>query len=323
VSPPRITSSTNTNTNHQTDSTAKIEANNVELTNDTATPDHFEHLLDHPDHTKSASQSSIDTFTDSSELWKTIATQQKQIDLLIGKMDDQASKLSKLEGEVMLLKAETCIKEQVSKRLQMEVSRLQQYTRRYSVSISGIEKRRFEKQEDLKKDVEDIITEVDSAVTVEDVDKFHRNGRVKDGQQEIIIRFKSHAAKEAFYKARKTLPNNRRFVKIRPSLGPHQKKLLHDANDLLANMYSLVADHWRNHPEFVMADVHGNIQIKFKEKTVKNGSLFVKFESVEEMAKIIQNELTVDESDDLHHHFSEFADIDVDWRQIHGLSNDE
>ena len=81
--------------------------------------------------------------------------------------------------------------------------RLQQYTRRYSVVVSGIEKKRGEKFEDLKKEIEGLVEKVQSSTTMEDVDKFHRNGPNRDGEQEVIVRFKSHSAKEAFYRKRK------------------------------------------------------------------------------------------------------------------------
>ena len=68
-----------------------------------------------------------------------------------------------------------------------------------------------------------------------DVDKFHRNGRTfNEGKdQELLIRFKTHSAKEAFYRGRKTLPPARRGIKIRPSLSRKQQKLLKEAESLV------------------------------------------------------------------------------------------
>ena len=58
--------------------------------------------------------------------------------------------------------------------------RLQQYTRRYSVTIADIPKQHEEKPEDLRKIVEDLVTEVnnksDSTTTIADIDKLHQNG---------------------------------------------------------------------------------------------------------------------------------------------------
>ena len=38
---------------------------------------------------------------------------------------------------------------------------------------------------------------------MEDVDKLHRVGPPKQGKQDIIVRFKSHTAKENFFKRKK------------------------------------------------------------------------------------------------------------------------
>ena len=58
--------------------------------------------------------------------------------------------------------------------------------------------------EDEKMKVEEILKEAASSTTMADVDKLHRVGPPKYGKQDIIVRFKSHTAKEKFYIRKKT-----------------------------------------------------------------------------------------------------------------------
>ena len=191
-------------------------------------------------------------------------------------------KLKALDWQIKENTALIAIKDRVSEVMSQELSKLQQYTRRYSVSVAGVEKKRGEKGADLKKEVEKLINDVDSSTTMVDVDKFHRNGPLKEGKQDLIIRFKSHSAKEQFYKNRKSLGEESR-VKIRPSLSPRNKTLLHKAEDYLKE----IADYggMSNPPYFVLANIHGEIQVKFKEESKKG--LFVTFNSIKELSTVI------------------------------------
>ena len=131
-----------------------------------------------------------------------------------------------------------CVRDHIVEGLKGEIQRLQQYTGRYYVAVSGIEKKREEKPEELREIVLKLVSEVKSNTGEHDIDKFQRNGRVHDDKkQDIIIRFKSHAAKEAFYKARKSLPPTRNNTKIRPSLSPNQKTLLHEAQSVIEEFH--------------------------------------------------------------------------------------
>ena len=247
-------------------------------------------------------------------LWDKVLEQEKTISNMAKIIDDHTKyivstgkRVTELEWELTLLKAKSAVNENVAEGLQKEVARLQQYTRRYSVTIAGVKKPANEKPEDLKNIVEEIVNETDSPVAAEDIDKFHRNGPYKEGYQDIIIRMKSHSAKEALYKARKSLPDSKKYVKIRPSLGPFQKQLLHDANETVKYLQN---ENMLNPPDFVMADVHGNMQIKFKNKTTKQKSkksgMFVKFDSIKQLSNIIAQEQSVDYTDDLYNYDQEW-----------------
>ena len=204
----------------------------------------------------------------------------KQSDLinqLVTKVNQQSFELQR---HVSLIAIKDC----VFAGLQKELHRLQQYTRRYSVVVSGIEKKRGEKREDLLKEVEDLVGKVKSSSTMEDVDKFHRNGPNINGEQDVIIRFKSHSAKEDFYRNRKTSGGSTR---IRPSLSPHSKILLANARDLLKE-YEDKSEFMSNPPEFVLANIHGDIQVKFQ-KDVKKKGMFFSFDTTEELSCLIAN----------------------------------
>ena len=169
-------------------------------------------------------------------------------------------RLDLLEKETMQTRTMLHVKDVVIDRLRSEVTKLQQYTRRYSVVISGIEKKEKNESLDyLKAEIEKVVKDVDSGITMEDVDKFHRNGPYKDGNQEVIVRFKAHSNKEAFYRGRKTMKN--KAIKIRPSLTDNNKKLLNEAREYLDTFYNESSE-LSNPPHLVMANIHGQIQLK-------------------------------------------------------------
>ena len=134
----------------------------------------------------------------------------------------------------------------------------------------------------------DLIESCNSSTTLDDVDKFHRNGPVNDeNKQDVIIRFKSHYAKEQFYNNRKNIPTNKK-VKIQPSLSPERKKLLEAAREQVSAYEEenpSPEDTNRNLPHFVLADVHGNLLLKMRKRTPRG--LFLKFNSLLELHAIV------------------------------------
>ena len=223
-----------------------------------------------------------------------------QSDIINGLVLKVKMQEQELQRHVSLMSVKDCVFEA----LQKEVHRLQQYTRRYSVVVSGIEKKRGEKFEDLKKEIEGLVEKVQSSTTMEDVDKFHRNGPNRDGEQEVIVRFKSHSAKEAFYRKRKSDGIN---VKIRPSLSPNTKSLLNAAVEQLEeykNKHLMMS----NRPEFVFANIHGELQVKFQHDISKKRGMFAGFNSLQELACVIANAQNPDQDRLTHAAQAEFDD---------------
>ena len=79
-----------------------------------------------------------------------------------------------------------------------------------------------------------LIDECDSDVSMVDIDKFHWNGTRYGSDQEIIIRLKSHDAKEKFYKKRKSIKRvNDNIIKVQPALSSASKLLLKYAKETI------------------------------------------------------------------------------------------
>jgi hypothetical protein len=204
------------------------------------------------------------------------------------------SRVAKVEADQILLESRSVVKDAVISTLRQQVIHLQQYTRRYSVTISGIDRKYNEKPADLKQEVAEIIGETNSPINIDDVDKLHRNGPRRGKKQEVIVRFKSHSAKESFYRSRKSI--KRENIKVRPSLTQARKDLLHESQDVIRDMFPPETTSEKNPPEFVMADIHGNIQVKMSHKT-RNG-LFFTFNTIEELLQVIQRNQTIARDND-------------------------
>ncbi len=108
-------------------------------------------------------------------------------------------------------------------------------------------------------------------------------------KQDVILRFKSHAAKEAFYNNRKKIAGEN--VKIRPSLTDGTKQLMKATNEATKDYASL-----QNPPEFVLPDIHGNLLMKMKNRS--RLGLFVKFRNMETFRTNVLLAQHTDEIDD-------------------------
>ena len=251
---------------------------------------HYMKVRSSPDKVVGADETSTHS---NSDLWARLDEQEKQLTLLKEALAESENavlqrdetlknmdgRLNRLENRVSEMSTSGFMKDHVIKELQKQVVNLQQYTRRYSVSISGITKQRHEKREDLKKEIEKIIEKAGSDMS--DVDKFHRDGPVRGNDQQVILRFKTHSAKEAFFRARKQNDT----IKVRPSLTKANKDVLNEAVDFLEKTQEPF-HRLQNPPHFVMANMHGNIQVKMHKETTKG--LFFQFNTMEQFISIIE-----------------------------------
>ena len=95
------------------------------------------------------------------------------------------------------------------------------------------------------------------------------------------MRFKSHSAKEAFYRKRK---NARRGIKIQPSLTKGNRDLLQACREAIRDYED---SELQNPPDFVMANIHGKIQMKMKFKS--HNRLFFDITSTQRLHEIISD----------------------------------
>ena len=186
--------------------------------------------------------------------------------------------IHKLEGKVAFNSSLLFVRDRIANELKSQLNDLQQYTRRYSVVISGVKKGTNEKEE-----VREVLNEVESNTSMVDVDKFHRVGPIKNNKQDIIVRFKTHSAKEEFFLHRKSV---KKHVKIGPSLAPGRKALLEKARVLVDEYNDSTT--LRNPPHFVYADMNGKLFLKMMHK-VNNKNMFFKFSSILDLVFLIEN----------------------------------
>ena len=102
-----------------------------------------------------------------------------------------------LEKRVEELETSKVISENVSKQLANEVDRLSQYTQRSNVIVRNVFLPEIESNEQINKKVVKIIKdELNLPNVVDDVDKLHRVGKIKQRNgkktQDIIIKFKTY-----------------------------------------------------------------------------------------------------------------------------------
>ena len=212
-------------------------------------------------------------------------------------------RIVKLEYEQLHLQSVLFIKDRVTELLRSRVSNNEQYQRRPSLIIKGID---VKPNENLRDEVQSLIDESQSTTTYDDVDKYHRNGKREGSSQDIIIRFKWHSAKEDFFKHRKSIPRVKSgTIQIQPHLNSERKKLLAQSKETL-KWYLTSQMEYPNPPEFVLPDVHGNLMVKMKKQT-KNG-LFVHFNSISELNKIISINNGLDHRDASIYHDEQMAE---------------
>ena len=76
----------------------------------------------------------------------------------------------------------------------------------------------------------------------------------------------------------------------------------------------------RNPPEFVMANIHGELQVKLKKKS-RHG-LFVTFNSIDQLVYIIREAQVIKEADEEYDRISSWADdIDSDSEDDMGFNS--
>lgn len=184
-----------------------------------------------------------------------------------------------LEKRVEELEASKAISENVTKQLANEVDRLDQYLRRSNVIVRNVFLPEKETHDQINKKLIKVIKEdLNLPDVVNEVDKLHRVGKIKhlNGKktQDVIIKFKSHAARYSVYNERKKARN----IKIAPNLNKRRGKLLYDAVQLSVNESKV---------NFVYADAHGDLKIRLHEP--HNEKHVFSFNSLDELNNLLSD----------------------------------
>ena len=133
---------------------------------------------------------------------------------------------------------------------------MHQYQRRACILVDDINLREEENEDQITEKVKDALIRnlgFDEDEVQQEFDKCHRVGRVKDGQQTTIVRFKSHKFKEEVYKKRKTTKNKK--IKIKLLLTRSRTKTLNYSHEVTNENPEIV--------NFAFADPNGNLKFQF------------------------------------------------------------
>lgn len=202
------------------------------------------------------------------------------VNSLKSKVEELSTKNSNLEKKVEVLEEKQSISSHVTSLLTQEIDRLGQYQNRYNVIVKGVALPEKEHNDEVEHKICSMIKEEMGIPDVlQDFDKAHRVGKIKEvngkKQQDIIVRFKSHAARYKVFNNRKTLKN---FKKIRPKLTHRRGKLLYDASLLIENVDNV---------DFVLANMHGDLQLRLKESY--DGKHFFNFDSIDSLTYLLKD----------------------------------
>ena len=191
---------------------------------------------------------------------------------------DLLSRIKNLESTVEALQSELIVVKNVNSKLSDELDDLHQYQRRSCLLIDGIKPAENENEDQIKEKVKNVLTrnlDFDEREFDKEFDKCHRVGRLVEGKQTTIVRFKSHRFKEAVYRKRKTTKNKE--IKIKVSLTRTRTKTLNYAHDVVSENERAI--------HFAFADPNGNLKLRLRNAI--NGKTVIPFKNVDDLEKMI------------------------------------
>ncbi len=146
----------------------------------------------------------------------------------------------------------------VNEKLRNHIDSLDQYGRRANLVIKHVPVPDDENIKDLEGTMRDFLQkELGIENVSKEIDKIHRIGKPKSfsgvKQQNVIIRFRSHAARYKAYKNRQK--SNK--IKVVPNLTKHRENTLFEAKSVVESIEEI---------KFAYSDVHGDLRVLFKDK---------------------------------------------------------
>ena len=208
---------------------------------------------------------------------KLISTLEQKLEAVINEKIELAMK--PFEDRIVSLENKLSLYEAHMEKLEVEVEKAEQYSRRSCLRIYGIpvpdDANKSETSHDCVEKVLDLCKEMEVNIPDSEIDRAHRIGSKKrvEGvdQQAVIVKFKSWKSRCAFYRGRKKLDENSP-VRIRLDLTAKRLKLLSLAIELSKK---------NGHVDFAFADVNCRLALKM------SSGQFKFFTTEEELLEII------------------------------------
>ena len=208
-------------------------------------------------------------------------TLEEKVETLVGKvttLETTVSQLLPLKTEIGKLIDQNAVLNTVTENLSKENERLQQYSRRNCIVLEGIPVHKNENIQALEGKVENVITKelgISREEFMSNFDKTHRIGPVRNNnEQRVIVRFQKHSVCEKIYAQRK----KSRKYKVKPSL-----------TNFCMNMLKATKERFEKceHVNFIYADIHGNLKIRFNQPL--DGRYVYNFNDESELSNLIHD----------------------------------
>ena len=192
-------------------------------------------------------------------------------------------KLKEKQEKIDYLNSQFEAQKIVIEHLEVKIDSNQQYARRSSLRVHGVECQENETPKDLTKEVKKCYSKLGVPFQSHEIDRMHRIGKKysKDGKnyQSIIIKFTSWEARKKLYLARPKLFV--RGVKKKPAqdiaftisvdLTQRKYQLLKEAKGAVEN---------NNNVDFIFADINFNLNIKAKDNSLRYFNSLSEFNSI-------------------------------------------
>ena len=172
------------------------------------------------------------------------------------------------------LKSQQAISSIVSSRLKNELDRIEKYSRKNCVVVSGLPA--FDKLTPAECKIKSVMDQsgLDRRL-IEDIDKAYPIGPVKNRKQNVIVRFKSHASRYHFFAKRKSLSQS---LSVKPSLTRKRLKNFSETVEMVNSSPNLI-----HVVDFVFADINGDLKVPDSQ-----GRYTFPFSSIVELAELIR-----------------------------------
>ena len=163
--------------------------------------------------------------------------------------------------------------------LEQEVDNLQQYLRHACIIVDGIKPVKDETEEQITAKTKNFLIKnlgFEERKVNEELYKYHRLGKAKDGKQSTIIRFKSHSFRASVNASRSKIQNKEK-LKVKLSLTKRRTKIMNYAHTITEPVPEV---------KFAYADVNGNLKIHLHEQ--REGKYTFSFNSIDSLHDIFR-----------------------------------